>query len=688
MDALRAMGRVFRRGWRNASRLFSCWSHFFSHQRVLLWTAFATCFSVFIINLVLTILAYTTLTARDDEKFVRDLYNGDCQTAETASQVAHAIINLLSSWMLWASNLAMQLAASPDRAAVGKAHKERKWFDIGVLSVHNLKSMPAANLVIWIVLATSSLPIHFLYNSVVFNTLSATNWANFVVTPDFFAEPPSPLSIEGPIVENTTTCGQPIPEEYEKDYDLAAEVLQDYLGRRDSYKNITLMECFETFNNPFQYRPPLLMVTKNPSGRSSLCHVYKGIPDPFITMVFAETQSLESVWGYFESGGLCMRGLYHLDMDERWSLCGLLETDSPTEEQQSKFRFGGEQVDHCIYDDETLTPANQEQHMCRLQCSPTLLAGDAVASFLEQPDQYTKDFGVTTNSAARNAAKVSLQPRGSAIIWRKQAVRWWHAVEPESWVVFLVTSSVALGGAAFCVRRGVDAQIKYSRDSSIRGLWALGFGDARTEALISWDQKDKGALGLFENLVIANFWQVVLSLLYTASNIIFTTQLVAHEWDTLGNTAKPQGLRVSKPKGEQRSTYYLSMPRRYAVPTALLFYAAHFLASQSTFIIRVIRYDWNGQRMAGRTLAGYSPFPSVLGLIFTSVLFASYIFISIFRRYHADPRMPIVGTNSLAISANCHPPNHDKNPHLKPVSWGVDASAPSEHGRRCTTFSV
>jgi len=143
------------RRWNGVTRVLS-------HQPVLLWSAFGVCFSVFLINLTLAILAHTYLKTDGQEDFVRDLYRGECSVAERASLAAHAVINLLSTLMLWASNLAMQLSAAPDRKAMDKAHQKGRWFDIGVLSLHNLRSIPTANRLVWLLLATTSLPIHFL----------------------------------------------------------------------------------------------------------------------------------------------------------------------------------------------------------------------------------------------------------------------------------------------------------------------------------------------------------------------------------------------------------------------------------------------------------------------------------------------------------------------------------------------
>jgi len=184
-------------------------------------------------------------------------------------------------------------------------------------------------------------------------------------------------------------------------------------------------------------------------------------------------------------------------------------------------------------------------------------------------------------------------------------------------------------------------------------------------------------------------WQVLVSLLYTAFNIILASQLVALEWSSYGDPARPKGLRVSRPDNNsaQRSTHYLSMPYRYALPTMSAFFLAHFLVSQSTFVIRLLTYNWDGKSTSGRTMAGFSPIPSFLGLVFTTLLFAAYILNGALRRYRADPRMPLVGTNSLAISANCHRPANDKEAHRGKVAWGVVVVRGQREVGRCTFAS-
>jgi len=119
--------------------------------------------------------------------------------------------------------------------------------------------------------------------------------------------------------------------------------------------------------------------------------------------------------------------------------------------------------------------------------------GDAMASFLDVPDEYTGGFGVATKaSITKNlSSDGSFQGRGTEIRWEKRAVRWWYAVEPGTWAVALGFFLLVIASASFCVGHQVVIQKIYRRDASLPGLWRLGFGDARSEALISWGQAEK-----------------------------------------------------------------------------------------------------------------------------------------------------------------------------------------------------
>ena len=65
-------------------------------------------------------------------------------------------------------------------------------------------------------------------------------------------------------------------------------------------------------------------------------------------------------------------------------------------------------------------------------------------------------------------------------------------------------------------------------------------------------------------------------------------------------------LRVSEPRGAQRSTYYLSLPYRYIVPLLLSSAVLHWLVLQSSYYVRVISYDQWGSAGAMISTCGFS----------------------------------------------------------------------------------
>lgn len=90
------------------------------------------------------------------------IYRGDCSKAHRLSSGLHIIINVLSTTLLAVSNLCMQLLAAPTRGEIDKAHADYFWLDIGVPSFRNLGRIGKSRRIHIILLAFSSVPLHFL----------------------------------------------------------------------------------------------------------------------------------------------------------------------------------------------------------------------------------------------------------------------------------------------------------------------------------------------------------------------------------------------------------------------------------------------------------------------------------------------------------------------------------------------
>lgn len=115
-------------------------------------------------------------------------------------------------------------------------------------------------------------------------------------------------------------------------------------------------------------------------------------------------------------------------------------------------------------------------------------------------------------------------------------------------------------------------------------IMSLGLGAINPATFISWPLPSSGAAGIILNVLVANSPQVVLSFLYFAYNGIFTCMSLASEWSRYFIHRK--GLRVSEiPRGAQRSTYFLQLPYRFAIPLMITSGTLHVSTS-------LVPYSW------------------------------------------------------------------------------------------------
>lgn len=142
----------------------------------------------------------------------------------------------------------------------------------------------------------------------------------------------------------------------------------------------------------------------------------------------------------------------------------------------------------------------------------------------------------------------------------------------------------------------------------IRVFNSVGLGSVNAQALISTARSANIRSGkLFVISTLANMPQIVLSCIYFVINKIFTSMLLVQEWNAFAHERK--ALRVSNPKGEQRSTYFLQMPFKYSMPLILLSASLQYFLSQSSFIARVLVKDIYEAEQPYRAVVtiGFSP---------------------------------------------------------------------------------
>lgn len=210
-------------------------------------------------------------------------------------------------------------------------------------------------------------------------------------------------------------------------------------------------------------------------------------------------------------------------------------------------------------------------------------------------------------------------------------------------------------------------------------MMKLGMGKASTWTTFDSVSAKTGVNGLMSNSFIANIGQLVFSLMYISYNRIFTIFSGALEWESYAENCK--GLRVSgTPLGEQKSTHFLTLPYRIAVPLMALSGILHWLVSQAIFLVVVEyrHYDaesgrWTKDASVTESTVfrcGFSPLAIIvlaviLGLMFIAVLVSGAI--------RLKTTMPVAGNCSAAIAAACHVSEQEETQDISvlKLQWGV-----------------
>ena len=159
-------------------RKFSRWQRKFSGWKAGLIISSCCTGVVFLLNVLLTLWATQTFTVENGSGVLLD---GSCSKTKGALTWIHLAINVFST-LLGASNYCMQILTAPTRSEIDRLHAKGRWLDIGVPSVRNLRWISWKRVFIWTCLALSSLPLHLLYNSAVYETLAANEYAVWVAS--------------------------------------------------------------------------------------------------------------------------------------------------------------------------------------------------------------------------------------------------------------------------------------------------------------------------------------------------------------------------------------------------------------------------------------------------------------------------------------------------------------------------
>ena len=238
---------------------------------------------------------------------------------------------------------------------------------------------------------------------------------------------------------------------------------------------------------------------------------------------------------------------------------------------------------------------------------------------------------------------------------------------------------------SFLLSEAIAERKRDSAPTDLVSLWKEGLGAVSDHELVG-----RGFTGTAEaflrTVLLANAPQLLFSFVYYLYNGLLTCMAVAEEQSHHGAARK--SLRVSAPTGDQRSTWFLSLPFRYGVPLIICSGLLHWFISQALFFVPVHLYNDDGtvdpSNRFSRT--GFSPNGIILAFTLASTLVAALAVIGFVNRSPGGERaVPLMSTCSAAITAACHAPEDDRDAHLLPVRWGVVSS---EEGLRHCSFTT
>ncbi|KAI0451961.1 hypothetical protein F5B21DRAFT_485209 [Xylaria acuta] len=660
------------------------------------------------------------------------IYTGSCNagSATRVSQVLHLLINAFSTAVLGSSNYFMQVLNAPTRDEIDVNHKIGIHLDIGVLSWRNVFRVSRFKTGAWAILLLTSISIHFVFNSTVFEIeYRAANY-NLTIASQGFVEgahyflPGASLAYGNTPTPYMERWDPMQPDNSSDLFSRVSKASQDGAG----WTKLSNEDCVKQYvqGSGLQQYGDVILVVRGPTDGWRPDQTWDLTPE--VTEEWGQYipfDRLNSLWfsancsmtahGQFAHGLVTLHSCWRTlganqDIDghltvtpNEWSidfLANHVRTDAfvgsysngqvvygwPFAPQQAwdiNIRPGQDHLDvgYCL--------AERLEGQCGVGFSNLLFLivtlcvlaktvmcvavivvlrnqrslvtiGDAVESFISRPDPHTQGLGLLTDRALQS--KRSEIPIGP-VSWSSVSARGFAAIPWKSCALnhFVLGFVFVLGIVALAVT------------SMISGITAFNGID---NSSVDSNPVVLQPASFFGVLLEANVAQFLLSLWYLAYNTLWTRWQMAKEWDAFSLTYQP--LRVTFPRGKQVSTSWLQLPIKYGIPIMLASTILHWLMSNAFYVfVGQGEYYTNGSKYGYFSGFGsglyeltadegfydsYLPDNSVIGLRYStsalllvlSIALLLMITLVAITSQKFKGVMPLVGSNSGAISSACH----------------------------------
>ncbi|KAF2756565.1 hypothetical protein EJ05DRAFT_502068 [Pseudovirgaria hyperparasitica] len=665
----------------------SVYNTFVAGWKAGLVRALALSTGALVINLVVYIWMYRNFGV---EHGSGTIVRGSCSYVHRADTGIHGGLNAISTFILGASTYAMEGLMAPSRDEVDRAHAKRKWVEIGVQSLRNLKYISKKRAILWLLLGITSMPLHLFFNSVFFTSSQSNQYAIALVTEGYFTNTTWQPSVENSSPKLFNSYDTKNTYEFWRENDTTViSLLKD--GRdptlASAFVEMDTMSCIRNYSNSFpQSYSDLLVVTSNAEDEPLLWSRY---PQRAVSMDKASTNGDPFRW-------ICRDILNSTSQDS--DRCSLELAEEGTSHGKN-WTLLDHPISRCL--------ARSTPDVCQLQFNVWLMLavvvvgsiktiiiaylvfekpvgqflrtlGDAISSFLQFEDETTRGMCLVSS---RQIRKDNWAAHYDPQVHTGRHLRWWHGANSVQFFSTIGLSSV------YAIVLGIA--LYFAIDGAHGSAFANGLGVPNIQSLASFQGDDVGSSGIVPSLLVANIPQLGFSILYVAYNNIYCKLAIAEEFDRLA--VRRKGLRVSeRPRGAQRPTHFFTLPIMYALPLMGVSALLHWMTSQSIFMVRIDGVDRNHNIDPDDRLSrlGYSS-AGIIGLVCICLLVTILtLCLGAFKKLHNG-----LGevSNSAVISAACHGLPGDNDAHVQEVVWGDvspdDESTVAPSVRHCSFTS-
>ncbi|KAI0513062.1 hypothetical protein F5B22DRAFT_285637 [Xylaria bambusicola] len=602
---------------------------------------------------------------------VYTLQTGSCSAAQNINFWVHLVVNGLASTLYAISSYIMQRLAAPGREDIDRAHDPavERPMKIGSLAFTNFIVLSKKRLCVFFLLWASSLPLHLLFNSVIVYTSTNAEWPShvYLTSEEEFKS----------IVSRTPTSAVSGVRQYD-------EIPKVELGEDDDLSKSLALEAQALFHQ----QPPMIDLRLD----ECIDTFGSGSSETWGDVILVHSTNNQYSGSYRLKSTLHSKSYLPAADEDPWQwMCGSNRFRNVTCDAKKILDSGRWMVNDLVI---SRCLARKLPALCELNASLAILIavfaavsvkliaivfavvlgrtqslltiGDAIASFLEEPDKYLPPLRRSQLTYRSRRRMVMLEMRGAflaAAIFGAVglSLAWWFFA-----FVFHETS------AAFSLSKtpfDFDAMLRYGF-----GKMPSRWSETLNQHLLSYSAAEDPYFTYTSGAVLANLPQLALSAFYLVFNNYVTRLFVALEFRAY--STRRRGLRVSQPvkHTKQRRAYFLQIPLRYSLLNIALFALLHTFLSQTLFLRRVYAIypqSFDGSDEIGKKLLpmiGYSP---VAGFAFAVLLTSLVLAGVVIGLTPLDWRMLDTSGDSLAIGQACHPPEGSCKTHEGAIRWGV-----------------